>query len=849
MNNIQTFQVFPSIPERLGFLNTLAMNLWWSWRRDAIELFRRIDQAKWEESGRNPVVFLTRISQDEFDTIANDDSFLAHQEQVRDQFESEVLSPPEASGSLFKAGETIAYFSMEFGIHESLPLFAGGLGILAGDHLKSASDMGLPVTGIGLLYRQGYFRQLLNPEGRQQEAYPETDYYHLPIAKATDSEGKNIRVSVRGPGGDIHADVWRVDVGRVPLYLLDANIHENTPVIRNVTAGLYAGDPKMRLSQEALLGIGGMRALKAMGVYPKVCHMNEGHCAFSALERLSQIVSTHGLDTKTALEIVPRTTIFTTHTPVWAGHDAFSLDLVTPVIEPYTDRLGTDLEQIISWGQTEGPDRKAPLSMFVLGMHLSQFRNGVSGLHGKTARRMWSHVWPKTPLDEIPISHITNGVHIASFISPAFADLFDRYLGPTWHTWPLRPDNIERIENISDEELWKAHELNRAHLISVCRRKLVQQYERQNASTETIEKAESILDDDALTIGFARRFTAYKRADLLFRDPERLEAILNTPDCPIQFIFAGKAHPKDDEGKAIIQRIVQFARRSSVSGRIVFIEDYDMDLARHLVQGVDAWLNTPRRPLEACGTSGMKAAVNGVVNISALDGWWAEGHTEDSGWAIGLGEEYADADYQDVIESRALYNILENDVLPCFYGTKNGNASAAWRTKMKSSIKMALGNFSSHRMVSEYGSRYYNAAARNHDTLLADQAGEARRIAAKVKRYRDLWQQIRIEPPVRERSGAFRISESFAVSATVHLGQLMPEDVQVELYYGPYKQVEELQSGQTETMTVKTALENGSYEYQCVLTCRQAGRFGFTARVIPRGDDRVRSTPGLITWV
>jgi starch phosphorylase len=560
-------------------------------------------------------------------------------------------------------------------------------------------------------------------------------------------------------------------------------------------------------------------------------------------------VSAHGIDIKTALEIVPRTTVFTTHTPVWAGHDAFSLDLVTPVIQPFAERLGTSVAEIISWGQTEGHDPKEPLSMFILGMHLSEFRNGVSALHGNTARRMWSHVWPKRPMDEIPISHITNGIHISSFISPAFADLFYRYLGPTWHMQPQNPENIDRIENISGEELWKAHELNRAHLISTCRQKLVQQYERENAPRAVIEKARSALDDDTLTIGFARRFAAYKRADLLFKDPERLEAILNSPDRPVQFIFAGKAHPKDEEGKAIIRRLVEFTRRTNVGKRIVFIEDYDMDLARHLIQGVDAWLNTPRRPLEACGTSGMKAAINGVINIGTLDGWWAEGYNEDVGWAIGLGEEYADSRYQDAIESQALYNLLENDVTPCFYDSRNGNGSGVWRTKMKSSIRMAMTDYGSLRMVSEYNSRFYGAAAENHDRLLANHAEAARQTAQQVQRYRELWQQVRIESPVRERSGAFRIGEVFSVAATVHLGRLTPDDVAVELYYGPYQQVAELQSGQTEAMTVQNDLGNGSYQYHCTLTCRQAGRFGFTARVTPRGDRRIKSTPGLITWV
>jgi glycogen phosphorylase len=848
MSGVQSFQVFPRIPDSLTNVWALAMNYWWSWKRDAVELFRRIDPSKWEESGRNPILFLTKISQKRLEQLSKDDSFLAHQKRVWDEFQIRVANPLKKSGNLFQENETIAYFSMEFGIHESLPIFAGGLGILAGDHLKSASNLDFPLTGVGLLFRRGYFRQVLRPDGWQQENYPETDYYQLPITRAKDREGKDARVTVTGPDGDIHADIWKIQVGRIPLYLLDANIFENSPKIREITSSLYSGDGRIRLSQEVLLGVGGMRALELMGIYPKVCHMNEGHCSFIGLERLVQVVSTHHVDVKTALEIVPRTTVFTTHTPVAAGHDEFDANLVMPVLRPYAERLGVTVEEILSWGQNKGPNIREPLSMFILGMHLSQYRNGVSQLHGETARRMWRHVWPERSLDEIPISHITNGIHISSFISPEFAILFDRYLGPDWYMASRRQENIDRIDSIPDEEIWWAHELNRARLINVCRLKLVQQYKRQNAPNTVIEEAETILDNEILTIGFARRFATYKRADLLFKDPSRLEAILNKPKREVQFIFAGKAHPRDDEGKDLIRRLIHYSQMPNIRKRVVFLEDYDMNLARHLVQGTDAWLNNPRRPLEACGTSGMKAALNGSINISILDGWWNEGYSEKTGWAIGFGEDFTDLNYQDIVESQALYNVLENDVIPCFYSKKAGDISFLWTRKMKSSMKMIMERFCSLKMVSEYYTRFYETAARRHDELLANNAEEALFIAARARRYRNLWKQIRVEPPQRERSGSFQVDDAFRITTAVHLGELSPDEVDVEIYYGPIKQVEECLKGDTQLMAVEENFGNGAYRYGCTMTCQHSGRFGFTARVIPKGDNRIETTPGLITW-
>jgi starch phosphorylase len=848
MNGLQTYQVFPATPEPLKFLERLARNLWWCWHMDAIELFRRINPRLWSQSGRNPILFSTLIPQERLDDLAQDESYLAHLQRVQQKFESQVWDKTQEPLAREKEG-LIAYFSMEFGIHESVPLFAGGLGVLAGDHLKAASDRGLPLVGIGLLYRKGYFHQFLNNQGWQQEEYPETDIFHLPVKRAKDPAGQDVRVSIQGPEGDIHAVVWQIWVGRIPLYLLDTNIAENLPPVRDITDRLYAGEGKQRLAQEVLLGIGGMRALRKLGLTPAVCHMNEGHSAFCSLERLCQIKSDLGIDLPTALEIIPRTTVFTTHTPVAAGHDEFATEMVKPYVVPLEECLGVTSDEIIAWGQPSGTAVDTPLSMFVLGLRMSQYHNGVSKLHGQVARRMWAHVWPGWPEDEVPIAHITNGVHIPSWLSVENAHLFERYLGPEWYLHTAENDLAERIDQIYDDELWQAREMSRARLVRVCRGLMVRQYGRRNASQAVMREAETVLDPDILTIGFARRFATYKRATLLLKDLDRIDAILNSKERPVQIIFAGKAHPKDDQGKEIIKQIIEFAQRSKIRHRIVFLEDYDINVARNLVQGVDVWLNTPRRPMEACGTSGMKAAINGVLNVSVLDGWWCEGFSEETGWAIGGGEEYPDHDYQDMVDSQALYNLLENDVIPCFYESKNGRASERWTRMMKASMKMVLQQFCSHLMADRYTKRYYQAAAANYQTITGNAAEQAFQLLKQKQRLQDMWNKIGLKAPVPLQSGPFRVGEAFQIKTEIFLGKLTPEEVRVELYYGSLKSIDALAEGQTQIMEVHKDNGDGNYTYACRLPCEVSGRFGFTVRVTPEGDDHLRFTPGLIAWV
>ena len=845
---MQTFRVLPDIPEPLAFLEVLSRNIWWCWQYDAVELFRRIDPRLWDGCGRNPILFLTYVPQKRLEELAADKSFLTHQDRVREQFQGLVCTRQIDYNAHLIHENTIAYFSMEFGIHESIPLFAGGLGILAGDHLKAASDMETPLVGMGLLYRQGYFRQFLDRDGWQQEEYPETDIYQLPIERAKDARGDDLFVSVTGPDGDITAAVWRLNVGCIPLYLLDSNVSENSRDMRDVTSKLYVGEQKMRIAQEMLLGIGGMRALAALGIRPAVCHMNEGHSAFSSLERIAQIRETHQVDLTTALEIIPRTTVFTTHTPVAAGNEEFPVELIRPYLIPLEQRIGATADEILSWGQPIGAPANSPVSMFILGARMARYCNGVSKLHGQVARRMWTHVWPEVPEDEIPISHVTNGVHIPSFLSREISLLFERYVGPEWHHHPSNPGNTKRIDDIYEEELWRGHVMCRARLIRACRKLMTRQYKRRNAPKEMVRDAELVLDQDIMTIAFARRFATYKRASLLLQDPERFEALLMDKNRPVQFIFAGKAHPRDHEGKELIKRLVQFARKPEIRNRIVFIEDYDIHVARYLVQGADVWLNTPRRPLEACGTSGMKAAINGVLNVSILDGWWCEGYAEDRGWRIGNGEEYVDPAYQDAVESQALFNVLEEEVLPCFYDRKNGDIPVRWVKMMKASMKMGMGIFCSHRMVAEYNGRFYEPARDRLAELLADGASKAVSLAAHRTRLKSLWRNIRIDPPIQETEGPFRVGETLHMTTLVDLGDLAPEDVTVELFYGILQSADRLNSGQSKKMAMLEAHGGGRYLYACDILCPMSGRYGFTARALPAGDAWARFEPGLIRW-
>ena len=848
MINIQLFNVAPAFPAKLRFLEELAGNLWWSWHNDAIELFRRINPHMWREAGHNPLIFLSRLPQKRLETLAGDDAFLRHMNDVEKRFRADVNGNEKTCECSSDDG-CIAYFSLEYGIHESIRLYSGGLGVLAGDHLKAASDDKLPLVAIGLMYRQGYFQQYLNQDGWQQEHYPENQLYNLPMHPVTGSDGLPMHISLPLPGGNLQAMIWRLDVGRVPLFLLDANIPENPPEWRIINAQLYGGDRTIRLRQELLLGIGGFRALQAMQMNPQVFHMNEGHATFLSLARISHFMQ-NGISLEAATEIVSRTNCFTTHTPVPAGNEMFHVDLLRPHLEALHNEINIDPKEVIKWGQPPNIEKDHhEISMTVLGLRWAAFNNGVSRLHGKVARKMWGQLWPGRPEDELPIDYITNGVHVQSWMSEDNAALCNRYLGADWARRTETDDAKRGIELIPDEELWRAHELGRSRLIRSCREMMEKQYRARNATRAELTQAKGVLEHDILTIGFARRFATYKRATLLLKDIERFEALLTNEDRPVQFIFAGKAHPADEHGKDLIRQLVQFSKRPAVRRRIIFLENYDMNIARRMVQGIDVWLNVPRRPQEASGTSGMKAAINGGLNVSVLDGWWDEGCTKDTGWAIGAGEEYDDPEYGDVVESQALYNILENEVIPCFYERTAGDMPQQWIHMMKASIKMGLSFFTSHRMVGEYYTKFYQPARENYRRLTENDCAEAGKLVKLRQRLRENWKEIHISRPHADRETTqFHVGDEFTVSVEVNLGKLKPEEVEVQVYYGPVDSYNQIITSHRVAMELAEKKDDSAYLYSRSIACERTGRYGFTVRVVPSGNDWNAVTPGFMTW-
>ena len=703
MKNV-TYTVRPRIPEKLKPLEELANNLWLSWNFDAVNLFMRLDEEAWFKSRQNPARTLSLVSQAKLEEAARDDSFMAAMNAVYARFRKYL-----AAERWYKDGgkDIIAYFSMEYGLDVSLPIYSGGLGVLSGDHLKSSSDLGLPLVGVGLLYRQGYFQQYLNPDGFQLEIYPENDWYTMPVRSCRDAEGRPVKVAVDMGEARVAAQIWEVRVGQTPLYLLDTNIEENSPEQRQITTELYGGDRDMRIRQEILLGVGGIRALKALGLNPAVTHMNEGHSAFLALERIRALRSERSLSFAEAQAAVWATSIFTTHTPVPAGNERFPVDLMARYFRRFSEELGISWKEFLGLGRENPDNDQEGFCMTVLALRLSSCANGVSQLHGRTSRRMWQGLWPGLPVQEVPIQAITNGVHPRTWISHDMIELLDRYLGPRFQEEPNNPEVWERIDKISDEELFRTHERRRERMVAFARGRLRLQLKRRGTTEAELAMAEDVLSPYALTICFARRFATYKRANLLLRDRERLMRLLTDPERPIQMIFAGKAHPHDLEGKEIIREIMHFAQDPKIRSQIVFLEDYDITMARYLLAGSDVWLSNPRRPLEASGTSGMKAALNGALNVSTLDGWWDEGYEPDCGWAIGHGEEYRDTKLQDEVESKALFDLLEREIIPLFYTRGRDGLPREWIRRMKASMAWVGRRFTSHRMLVQYAERFY----------------------------------------------------------------------------------------------------------------------------------------------
>jgi len=849
---VREFTVSPSLPEALQPLRKLAYNLWWSWNFRAVELFRQIDRDLWEETHHNPVLMLGTIQQERLQDMAEDEAFIAYLERVCEGFEQYIKSPGiwfQKAQQPFPERTTIAYFSAEFGLLDCMAIYSGGLGILAGDCLKSASDLGIPMVGVGLLYQEGYFRQYLTADGWQQESYPIHDFYNLPLTLERREDGTPLIITVDYPGRQVSAQIWRAQVGRTPLFLLDTNIPLNQGPDQDITDELYGGDGETRIQQEIMLGIGGMRALRALGIEPTVYHMNEGHSAFLVLEQIRRLMQEEGLSFAEARELATARNVFTTHTSVPAGIDKFAPWLMEKYFKDYYQALELSREDFLNLGRQTPADQGAPFNMAVLALKHASYSNAVSQLHGEVTRRMWQGVWPGIPEDEVPIEVVNNGIHPSSWIADEMSELFTRYLGPRWVREPSLPAIWERVSRIPDAELWRTHERLRERLIAYTRQRLREQMEERGASASDILEASEVLDPEALTIVFARRFTTYKRANLILHDPQRLTNMLYNEEHPIQIIFAGKAHPRDNPAKEIIRQIVQFSRQEQCRRRVVFLEDYDMAMARYMVQGADLWLNTPRRPMEASGTSGMKAAMNGVLNLSVLDGWWAEAYRPEIGWAIGRGEEYDDPNTQDEVESNALYDLLEREIVPLFYDRGADGRPRGWLARMKASMQHVCPFFNTNRMVHDYAVRFYLPAARRCQRLIEQDMAGVRSLTQWKARVQKCWPELRVESIEANTSSELKVGDRLEVRAHIYLGQLTPKDVLVELYSGRLNAQRQIIKVETTSMRCEESLGEGRYLFVGSLLCRTSGRRGYALRILPRHEELIRPfDAGLILW-
>lgn len=850
---VATLNIVPDLPEPLKRLHDLAYNMRWSWDHETSALFRRLDQALWEKTYHNPVALLAQVSQERLLELSQDSAFMATYQRVVADFDA-YMNDTQTWYAKNRKGDQdprIAYFSTEFGLAECFQNYSGGLGVLSGDHLKSASDLGLPLVGVGLFYQEGYFQQYLNADGYQQEIYPINDVNVLPLQLQRNADGSPLLIDVPLPNRKLYAQVWKLQVGRIPLYLLDSNVPQNPRAEdRNLTDRLYGGDRRTRIRQEILMGIGGIRALEAVNQRPTICHMNEGHSAFLALERIRLMMPEQKVNFWQALEILRVSNLFTTHTPVPAGLERFGYDLIDEHFAEYWPLLGITREEFHELGR-ENMGTYDLFSMAVFALRVSSESNGVAQLHGAVSRDMWQWLYPNVPINEIPIGAVTNGIHVQTWISTEMATLFDRYLDPSWRTNDSNYEAWKAVDRIPDGEIWATHNRRRERLVAFARQRLHQQMVRRGLSQREIQTADEALNPEALTIGFARRFATYKRATLLFSDVDRLKRIVNNPERPVQFIFAGKAHPHDEEGKAFIRRIVNLARDPELAHSIVFLENYDMLVGRYLVQGVDIWLNNPRRPKEASGTSGMKVIYNGGLNCSILDGWWDEAYSPDVGWAIGNGEEYSEEqeELQDRIESEAFYNILEKDIIPLFYTRGRDGLPREWIDKVKASMKKLAPFFSTRRMVKEYAQKYYLPMYQREIEMTSPSFKPAIEYAAWRQNVTAAWADVavhHVDVPVKN----VKVGEQVTVNATVNLGKLKPEDVRVQLYVGKLNTDGTFSAeGEAIDMQPDGSKKGSEYTFTATVKSSLSGERGLSVRVVPH--HKYMSTefqPGLITW-
>jgi starch phosphorylase len=829
MKAVQTFTVVSDLPETLEPLREVAMNLGWSYDERATDLFRRLDPQGWEFEGRDPALMLATETQEHLDTLAGDTAFTSLARAVRDQLRETLDAPRWFQTENEAHVESIAYFSPEFGLAAALPQYSGGLGVLAGDHLKAANDLGLPLTGIGLFYRHGYFRQELDARGWQQERFPRLD----PRAMAL-SLVKDVLVSVELAGVRVYARVWEAKVGRISLYLLDTDIDENDDTHRLVCDRLYGGGPEERIRQEIVLGIGGIRVLRDLGRLPEVFHLNEGHAGFLALERIRRAMLDDGLTFAEARTAVRPGALFTTHTPVPAGIDRFRRELMEKYFSNWCRDCGLSLDDLMALGHEPGTPEGETFNMATLSLRLAGSSNGVSELHGDVSRRMFAGIWPGVPIDEVPITAVTNGVHARTWTSPDLSALYERTIGADWPEAPA--DRWRELESVSDRDLWAARRASRERLVTYARRRLHQAEVRRGSSESQVAWTDEVLDPEALTIGFARRFATYKRATLLFRDRERLRALLLDEERPVQLVFAGKAHPADTHGKELLQEVATLAADLELRHRLVLLEDYDITVARMLVSGVDVWLNVPLRPLEACGTSGMKAVFNGVLNCSILDGWWDEMYDPEVGWAIPSAEGEEDPELRNDLEAASAYGVLERQVVPTFYARTDG-LPTQWLRKVKTSMARLGPRVSANRMLRVYTAELYEPAAQR-TRLLRENDDERVKALVRWRRHLDRgWPSVAVTSTSYEELPSPG-GTTYRVTAEVTLGDLDPSDVEVQMLCGAVDLDDELRAPQVVVMEeAGGGTHPGWRRYTHDLDFDRAGNFGFTVRIVPSHPD------------
>ncbi len=846
--------VNPQLPKRIEKLSKIANNLWWSWNTEFLRLFQKIDGDLWENSNKNPIKFLKHISQERLENVAKDVTFLKEYDKIVENFEGYMNSKNTWFNKRYpeEKEDLIAYFSAEYGLDQTIPIYSGGLGILSGDHLKSASDLGIPLVAVGLLYKNGYFNQKIDGNGNQETEYNEIDLYDLPINPVKNDVGDDLIIYVKFPKRRLYLKVWSIDVGRVKLYLLDSDIEKNNPEDRDVTLRLYGGDQEMRIRQEIVLGQAGVELLtKYLKLNPTVYHMNEGHSAFLTLELMKNIIKEKQVSFEVAKDITSSKTIFTTHTPVPAGNDIFPLDLVEKYFKDFWSRLGLTREEFLKLGMKPGKELDSGFNMGILALKIAGKKNGVSKLHGAVSRELFGEIWPNIAANEAPIGYVTNGIHTCSWLAPRMKELFNKHLIPYWQDNMYQDQIWEKIRNVPDDKLWNIHNDRKVKLLKLVKDNTYERLRRAGYNYEDINEIISKLNPNALTIGFARRFATYKRATLIFKDLERITQIVNNSDRPVQLIFAGKAHPADKEGQDLIRYIHQVSMMPQFKGKIFLLENYNIAMSRYLISGVDVWLNNPRRPMEASGTSGQKAAVNGVINFSVLDGWWAEGYTQTNGWTIGSNQEYDSYEAQDQADSQSLYRTLEEKIIPTFYDRNKNGMPTKWIELMKNSIITNGGKYSTSRMVVDYTKEYYMPLCKLTKKYYSDIDNVATFNSWKKDLYTN-WKDVKIRQTEEDVDNiTIDAGNKIEVGCEVELPNIDIENITVEVYYGKILENGIVENVSITPMDLKEKDEDSKkYYFTAKIELTTGGNYGYTFRVMPRHEMILEpANLDLIKWV